>query len=242
MNQDQEIQINSQNIPPNTNTTLQPTQPKKLNTILFFFTGIVIGIMSTLEYQKIFKTQNILEANISYPTPQTTLPTTTPAMPTTTATPSLVSPSPTLDSSITWREFINPKIGYSIKYPVYNGLGRIICNDESDALYITNGVLDDPTTLDSCPRDGRYNIEIITKDSEYTDSDEYTIQSSQLIVDGTAATKTIHNLKKDINGPIPDWFITIRFNKDGIYYEAFTGTKKMENLLEQMISTFKFPL
>lgn len=204
---------------------------------LFLVLGILLGSVGVLAFQTYSPKQAdiVLSPN---PTP-TTIPSSS-LTPTSQIT-SIPNPTPTLDPSVTWKTVTEQSLGYSIKYPTLPGFGRMICQDETKALYFTNGVVSDPVSIASCPRDSRYSIEIVTNNKPFTDyQDSYNITSTDTIVDSIKAVKKTHTLKGEPEGPTPTWYITIRFERNGVYYEAYTGNKNLETYLDQMMTTFKF--
>lgn len=159
----------------------------------------------------------------------------------------------TANSIADWETYANKAKGYSAKYP-QNTYMRDVCPDEELTLanrenYSGYGGNKNeepgPTKKETCVRDFRYSLEIITHaDAVYLEvpesNSEYAISEENIMLSGISGTKYTATWIAEDRSPAPLWYSKVLVEHNNKTYEIYFSDKENELLFDQILSTFEF--
>lgn len=156
------------------------------------------------------------------------------------------SPSPA-ENAVTanWKTYENKEKGYMIKYPSEAFIHLLCPNEELDLEKRIAGNQDsDEKPLETCGRDGRFDIEVHSlptpPTAPITDKD-WIVAKEQITVATLPADKYIITPSASCFGICaPEWQEEIYINKNGKYFGLYLSNKDFLTDFENMLTTFKF--
>ena len=160
--------------------------------------------------------------------------------------------SPTPDTTASWKEYDNNQYDYSLKYPG-DQFVRMNCPNEGLDLVTkttSNANTDESKVLETCGRDGRFDIEFQTYSTAptlLTAGDGYDITHTQITVDGVIADDYIFNPTDKCQGQCHPWTEEVHATQtvnsltgEVRYYVFYLTKQNDQEIFNKILSTFRF--